>query len=104
MNDFSNLVCEQRNNSFDDSHEKEDLERQLELRSDICRVVDLFLFSRVFVNRLIVSIVSVAVDGVLVHVQGEVAVDTAEEYRVDESRRWAIFTAILHLVWSAHYR
>ena len=95
-------MCEHRNDSFDDGHEEENLEAELECSADVRRALHMLLICCRIIDRFVVSLVGVAIDGVLVHVQGKVAIDGSKEDRVDESGRWAFLTAVLHEVWSAH--
>ena len=60
-------MCEQRNDSFDDGHEEENLEGKLECRADVRRAFHLLLISCRLIDRLVVSLIGVAVDGILVH-------------------------------------
>ena len=96
-------MCEEGYDSLDDGHEEENLEAELELRSNVCRFVHLLCISGSLVNCLVVSLIGVAVDRVLVHVKGEVAVDATKENCVDESGWWASLTAVLHCIWNAHF-
>ena len=74
-------VGEKRDDTFDYSHKEQDLESHLVLATNIC--CSFHSFRIVFMNHVVVIIVSVTIDWITTHMSCKVAIDATKEERVD---------------------
>ena len=93
-------VGEKWDDNFDNGHEEQDLESQLEFPSNIRSTFHSFRI--VFVNHVVVSIVCITINRVLTHMCGEPAVQASKEECVDQAW-WGTFSLWLELVWNSHF-